>query len=123
MATSRTGRSTTTGPVPVVLGERIDAPIACTLSTADIPARVDDWARLLDHVVGREALAGADTGIRLELSPAAPLDELVRLVTAERSCCSFFAFAITVDARGVALEVRAPKDAREVVEALFGSAD
>ena len=104
-----------------MLGRRADVPDACSLSPDDIPARTDEWARLLDHVVAREPLPTAETGIRLVLSPAAPVDELIRLVTAEQSCCSFFAFAITVDERGVALEVRAPVDAREVVNALFGT--
>ncbi len=50
-----------------------------------------------------------------------PTDELIRLVAGEQDCCQFFRFAITVDTRGVALEVRAPDDARSIVESLFGS--
>jgi hypothetical protein len=45
----------------------------------------------------------------------------MRLTVAEQSCCQFFAFAITVDERGTALEVRAPHDARPVLQSLFGS--
>jgi hypothetical protein len=48
--------------------------------------------------------------------------ELIRLVAAEQDCCQFFKFAITVDSRGVALEVRAPGDARSIVESMFGVA-
>jgi hypothetical protein len=51
-----------------------------------------------------------------------PLDEVARLVAAEQACCAFFAFAITVDDRGPALEVQAPDDATEIVTALFGAA-
>ena len=45
---------------------------------------------------------------------------VIRLAAAEQDCCRFFGFAITVDDRGVALEVRAPHDALDVVHALFG---
>lgn len=104
----------------VVLGERADPDIACTLPATEIPGRVDDWQQVLDHVIDRAP--SDDGGLRLSLSPDVPLDELARLVTAEQRCCAFFAFAITVDDRGVALEVRAPDDAADVVTAVFGAA-
>ena len=40
---------------------------------------------------------------------------------AEQGCCTFFAFAITIDDRGIALEVRAPADAADLVTAVFGA--
>jgi hypothetical protein len=45
-----------------------------------------------------------------------------RLAAAEQACCAFFAFAITIDQRGIALEVRAPAAAEEAVTAVFGAA-
>ncbi|MFM2071566.1 MAG: hypothetical protein RLZZ623_1829, partial [Actinomycetota bacterium] len=42
------------------------------------------------------------------------------LVAAEQHCCQFFTFAITVDGRGVGLEVRCPAAALPVLESLFG---
>jgi hypothetical protein len=81
--------------------------------------RVADWHSLLDHVVRREPVDG---GIRCVFDASVPTDELVRLAAAEQDCCRFFRFAITVDERGIALEVRAPDDAREIVESLFGAA-
>jgi hypothetical protein len=50
------------------------------------------------------------------------LDELMRLVAAEQDCCQFFQFAITVDQRGIALEVRAPADAQAIITTIFGVA-
>jgi len=50
------------------------------------------------------------------------LDELMRLAAAEQDCCQFIDFAITVDARGIALEIRAPADALPIVHSLFGAA-
>jgi len=92
--------------------------IACTLGPATLRGRVDEWDALLTHVTGRESV---DDGVRLSFGPATPLDELMRLTAAEHDCCVFFAFTITVDGRGIALEVRAPHDALPVVYLLFGS--
>lgn len=82
--------------------------------------RVEDWQAVLDYVRGREQMA--DGGLRLSLDEEVPLGELARLAVAEQGCCAFFSFAITVDGRGVALEVRAPDDAADLVAAVFGVA-
>ena len=107
---------------PVTLGKKPDhedvaVSIACTLGSLSIRGRLDEWQRLLEHVVRREPI---ERGLRATFAPATPLDELMRLAAAEQDCCQFFAFAITVDTRGVALEVRAPDDARLVLQSLFG---
>lgn len=108
-----------TDPVLVVLGQRADPAIACALTADQVPDRIADWQHLLDHVTSRDAIDG---GIRLTLAGDSPLDELVRLAVAEQGCCAFFSFAITIDHRGTALEVRAPADAGELVTAVFGVA-
>lgn len=96
--------------------EHCPLPVTCTLDAADMPERVQEWRDLVTHVVDRAPIEG---GTRLTLDAGAPLDQLVRLVGAEQSCCRFFAFAITVDTRGVALEVRAPAEGQAMVNALF----
>ncbi len=83
-------------------------PIACTLQVDAMPARIEDWAGMLRFVTGRSSVDG---GLRLELDPCVPLGDLARLARAEQDCCQFFSFALTLDARGVGLEVRAPDDA------------
>ena len=106
---------------PVTLGKKPDhdeVPIACTLGSQSMRGRLDEWQRLLEHVVRREPIEG---GLRATFAPATPLDELMRLAAAEQDCCQFFTFAITVDTRGVALEVRAPDDALPVLQSLFGT--
>lgn len=95
----------------------IGAPIACTLGSQTMRGRLDEWQRLLEHVEHREPI---DNGLRATFGPATPLDELMRLAAAEQDCCQFFTFAITIDSRGVALEVRAPDDALPVLHTLFG---
>ena len=109
---------------PVMLGKKPDhgevaVPIACTLGSQSMRSRLDEWQRLLEHVVRREPI---ESGLRVTFAPATPLDELMRLVVAEQDCCQFFAFAISLDTRGVALEVRAPDDALPVLQSLFGTA-
>ena len=71
--------------------------------------------------IGADQAAFMTTLVYVELDPTTPLDELTRLVAAEQNCCQFLRFAITVDTRGVALEVRGPDDALSIIEALFGA--
>lgn len=94
------------------------AAIACSLDSDELPGRLRDWEDLLVHVTDRAAIEG---GVRLELDPATPIDQVARMVGAEQSCCNFFAFAITVDGRGIGLEVRAPAVAGPIVDSLFGA--
>jgi hypothetical protein len=99
--------------------EPAGVPIACSLTTGSLRGRMDDWKVLLEHVANREPLS---EGIRAVFHPTVPLDDLIRLAAAERECCPFLAFAITVDARGIGLEITAPSDAVDIVHALFGEA-
>lgn len=107
-------------PSPVVRGERPDTVIACTLPTGEVLDRMGDWQAALAHVTARERTT--DGGLRLVLDPAAPLAEIAELAAAEQRCCAFFSFAVTIDHRGIALEVRAPDAAADVVTAMFGAA-
>jgi MerR family transcriptional regulator, copper efflux regulator len=94
--------------------------VACTLGSDSMKGRLVEWQALLAHVERRESI---DDGVRVTFGGSTPLDELMRLTAAEHQCCQFFAFSITVDGRGVALEVRAAPDALPIVTALFGAAD
>lgn len=93
--------------------------IACSLAAADVGARIDQWQAVLASVERREVVP---QGVRLAFGPSAPLADIASLTSAEQECCPFFAFAITIDGRGVALEVTAPAEGREVLEAVFGAA-
>ena len=106
----------------IILGTKPDrvevgARIACTLGSQSMRGRLDEWQRLLEHVEHREPI---EHGLRATFGPETPLDELMRLAAAEQDCCQFFTVAITIDSRGVALEVRAPDDALPVLHTLFG---
>lgn len=107
------------GPsTPVVQPARNEAAVACTLPSEAVAHRVRAWRSVLAHVDHRSSLPGG--GLRVGLGADVPLAELTRLVVAEQACCTFFAFTITVDERGIALEVRAPADAGAIVAAVFG---
>jgi MerR family transcriptional regulator, copper efflux regulator len=97
----------------------VDEPaIECTLSAGSMRGRVADWQALLAHAEQREPI---DDGVRVVFTSSVPTDELIRLVADEQNCCQFFRFSITVDTRGLALEVRAPEDAQPLVESVFGA--
>ena len=94
-------------------------PIACSLEMTARPQRLADWQKVTTCVKSREAIKG---GIRLVLGAGAPLGVIAELAAAEQSCCSFFAFCLTLDGRGAALEVRAPSEGLTMIEELFASA-
>lgn len=100
-----------------VVGAIVD-PIACTLGRSGMITRVNEWRSALAAVVDRGPVPG---GMRLELGPDAPLEEIVRLSAAEQECCAFLSFTITVDRRGRALEVTGPPDAEPIIADLFGA--
>jgi DNA-binding transcriptional MerR regulator len=104
--------------VPLTTKPTTDVPIACTLDARSFTGRFDDWSAMLTNAAGRSVIDG---GERLEFRSETPMDDLMRLVSAEQGCCSFFRFSLTVDARGLGLEVRAPDDALPIVHSLFGA--
>jgi DNA-binding transcriptional MerR regulator len=113
----REGVATTTA---VAIGSKPEGtPIVCTLVPGARRDRLDAWDQMLAGAVRRHALPWG--GLRIEFAETVDVDALAGLVVAEHACCSFFRFAVTVDHRGVALEVDAPAEASDVVAALFGT--
>jgi MerR family copper efflux transcriptional regulator len=106
------GVHTPEGPCDAECG-CVSDPVGCTLEAGELPGRLDDWRDVMGHVVERAPITG---GVRFRLGAGAPLDRLAQLMAAEHQCCSFFAFTLTVDDRGAALEVRGPAEGL----ALFG---
>lgn len=94
-------------------------PIACTLGAGEMTDRMADWSAALGHAEARTPIAGG--GLRVDFDAGLDVGELARVVSAERYCCSFFSFSITVNQRGMGLEVGVPEGAAEVVTALFGT--
>ena len=95
-----------------------DDDIACTLPTEAVGDRLAEWRAVRGRVVRREAIPG---GLRIHLGSEPGLAaQVADLAEREQGCCSFFAFAVRVDAAGVALEVTAPDEAAGLVTELFG---
>jgi DNA-binding transcriptional MerR regulator len=103
--------------VTVDSGPSDTTPIACTLEGAAMPGRLTDWQALLASVQERAAVPD---GMRLTFGPGVTVTDVARLAAAERECCQFFSFAITMDGRGFGLEVTAPAEAQPILDALFG---
>ena len=102
-------------------GDRIvDLPIVCSLNPATIATRK---AALLPGLVGRaDSREETTAGIRLRF-PADVLSAILETVDAERQCCRFLRFDITVEPDGgpIWLELVGPPGTREFLSALLES--
>ena len=91
-------------------------PIACTLGTDDLKARLDR----ISELARQHLLAQRREGSALHLlyaSAAAP--ELKEIVSLEQECCAFLKFELAERARVVELTITAPPDAGEFAGVLF----
>jgi hypothetical protein len=97
-----------------------ELPVACTLTPDALRAR---RAGLLSDLLGRaESREDLPEGLRLRFAPTAEtLATIARAVEAERHCCRFLRFEITVEPDGgpVFLELSGPVGTREFIGALL----
>lgn len=104
-----------TRPVPASI------PLACTLDPAGLQARREGLlAQLLERGLSRQRL---DSGYRFLFDPDDDLLPLIaRVVDAERRCCTFLRFQITVEPAGgpVALDLTGPAGTHEFLAAILG---
>ena len=95
-------------------------PIICSLTPEALEARkLGLLSTLLDRSAGHELLAD---GLRLRFAPSSEtLTTIVRAVDAERHCCRFLRFTITVepDDGGMTLDLTGAPGTREFVAALL----
>jgi hypothetical protein len=99
-----------------------DLPIVCTLATAALTARRE---RLLSDLLRRaDDDQELPEGRRLRFSAEGEtLAVIARMVDAERPCCRFLRFQITVEPDGgpIWLEVTGPPGTREFLSAILES--
>jgi hypothetical protein len=82
------------------------APIACTITNAEIPERVALIERMRDALATIER---TPTGLLLHFpDDAAVQDDLAAFAVDEKRCCQFWGFAVVDEARGVALRWDGP---------------
>jgi hypothetical protein len=97
-----------------------DLPIVCTLTPEARTARREGLlSELRRHTQGRETLPD---GLRLQFAATGEtLSTIARLVDAERQCCRFLRFRITVEPDGgpMFLELSGPPGTREFMDALL----
>ena len=94
--------------------------IACTLTPEALRTRRDGL--LMDLVRRAERRTNLPDGLRLEFVPSAETIALIaRAVEAERHCCRFLRFGMTVEPDGgpVFLELTGPTGTRDFVNALI----
>ena len=99
-----------------------ELPIVCTLSPAALRARREG---LLSELLRRaDEHQELPEGHRLRFAPSDDmLATIVRTVEAERQCCRFLRFQITVEPDGgpISLELSGPPGTREFISALLDS--
>lgn len=92
-------------------------PIACTLAPGEFQERLAEIATL-----ARDALRyhnRRDLVLELEYAPEAA-KRVRELLRREQACCGFLVFNVRVQADGVRVTIRAPEEARDAVDLLFG---
>ncbi|MBK5223321.1 MAG: MerR family transcriptional regulator [Acidimicrobiia bacterium] len=108
-----------TASATVTMGATVGLGPSCSLNGRERAERVDEWRRLLGGADRRDQIPG---GVRFALDASTELTALAGLVAAERDCCSFFSFALTVDSSGTSLEVTAPPEGASMLAKVFGEA-
>jgi hypothetical protein len=97
-----------------------ELPIACTLTPEALRTRREGLLiDLVRRTVRRDELSN---GLRLEFAPsAATLDLIARAVEAERHCCRFLRFGVTVESDGgpMFLDLTGPLGTRDFITALI----
>jgi hypothetical protein len=97
-----------------------ELPIACTLTPEALRTRREGL--LMDLVRRAERRADLDEGLRLQFAPSTETISLIaRAVEAERHCCRFLRFGMTVEPDGgpVFLDLTGPAGTRAFVTALI----
>jgi hypothetical protein len=94
------------------------APVACTLTAADLAAQAGRWKRLIARAgTGRTETAA---GLRMSFRPDAE-DELRGLAAAEAECCRWASWTVERTAGTVILDVRSSADGAAALHGTFTS--
>lgn len=96
-----------------------DIVIACTLDPSLVRERIDEWRGVVAAAAEREEVDG---GVRLRFArgDGEHAGRVAALAQAERDCCPFFRFVVSVANEGTTLDVTAPEAARPLVDVLLG---
>ena len=89
----------------------------CTLSAAEMPARVKEWAELRDRSIGIKAIEG---GVSMTLSDSEQMSTVADLLSRESECCAFYTFVLRIDGPARELQITAGAGREIAVQALLG---
>jgi hypothetical protein len=95
-----------------------ELPIACTLSAAEMPARLEEISAL-----GARLLSRDDDGRQVILrfrSDGDTRGRLETLVAAEARCCAFLELTLNEDDEAISLTILAPEGAEEALGEFAG---
>ncbi len=94
------------------------APIACTLTSADLAVQAADWARLRAmSELGREH---TPDGLRLRFRGDPGVErELVRLIAIENVCCAWATWSVEAAADEAVLVISSSGEGVAAAQALF----
>jgi hypothetical protein len=95
------------------------APVACTLTPADLAAQGERWRRLMAWAVTERAET-AD-GLRVRFRPGAE-EELRALVAVETRCCPWASWTVELDAGTIVLDVRSTAGGVATLRGMFARA-
>lgn len=91
------------------------APIACSLGPAELGDRLAAWRRVLGRAPAADR-RGPGTLV-VALAPGADPAAVADLARREVECCPFLSFGLRVAASGLALQIDAPEEAADVLDA------
>ena len=94
------------------------APVACTLTPADLAAQGERWRRLMAWAVTERAET-AD-GLRVRFRPGAE-EELRTLVAAETECCPWATWTVDTDAQQAVLDIRSAGAGVAALHSMFST--
>jgi hypothetical protein len=98
--------------------DRMDQPIACTLTGNEFRGRTDELAALAARALRRREQT-AD-GERLTFADTPAIEAQLRAtIAAEASCCAFLRMDLQRAEDGLVLDIAGPQDARPVMAELF----
>jgi hypothetical protein len=97
-----------------------DLPIVCTLQPGELNTRASE---LLAGIVAAARRSEIEGGFRFEFAASSEtLRAIAAAIDAERQCCRFLRFQLTVEPGGApwSLDVTGPAGAQEFIRALIG---
>ena len=94
-----------------------ELPIVCSLSAAELPARLAQMAELGRDALVDVELTGTHATLRFALG-AGVRERVTSVVAAESACCAFLAMQVSDEPDAVVLGITAPEDAELVLNEL-----